>query len=381
MSANNYRICKKLVLDTSYPGISFDADGICDQYHNFYNKVLPFWQPNDQGRKKLHDILALIKAGRQRNSPYDCIIGLSGGADSSFMLHLMVTEFDLKPLVFHVDGGWNTEISVNNVNALVDKLNLELLTEVIHWDEMRNFQLAMFKSGVSYIDIPQDMAFISVLYKFADKHNIKWILNGGNISTECIPIPLDILYWGTDIVHIRDILKRFGTIPMPTYPFTSIFYHKIWLRYGKGVKVIKPLNYVPYNKEDSMKFLEKEYGFKPYPQKHFESRFTRFFEGYWLPTRFGFDMRRVQLSSLIITGQLSRDAALSKLEHPPLDPDFANNEFSYVAAKLGISRDELKGYLEMPKKNYSDYANQKVIFDIGEWILYHVAGTRRGGAF
>lgn len=375
-----YQICNKLVLDTTFPGIIFDENGISSQYHDFHSNVLPNWHHGPKGKHQLElTVEAIKKSGKGRD--FDCIMGLSGGADSSYMLHVMVTEYDLRPLVFHVDGGWNSEIAVSNINRLVDKLGLDLFTEVINWEEMRDFQLAMFKSGVPHIDIPQDMAFIGVLYKFAEKHGIKHILNGGNISTECVQIPLEILYWGTDMSQVRDIISRFGTVPMSTYPFSSIFYHKLYLRYFLGVKVFKPLNYMSYIKQDAMDLMEKTYGWKPYPQKHFESRFTRFFEGYWLPTRFGFDMRRVQLSSLILTGQITRDNALATLKQLPYDPSTIQHDFEYVANKLGITCDELKGYHEMPKKFYWDYANQRRIFEWGERILLRIAGTRRGGAF
>jgi len=239
----------------------------------------------------------------------------------------------------------------------------------------------MFKSGVPHIDVPQDMAFIGVLYKFAEKHGIKCILNGGNISTECVRNPLELFYWPTDMRQVRHILSLYGTVTMRTYPFSSIFYHKLYLRYFRGVKVFKPLNYMPYVKSEAMDFLEKTYGWKPYSQKHFESRFTRFFEGYWLPTRFGFDVRRVQFSSLILTGQMTRDGALKELVKPSYDPDGIESEFRYIAAKLRISPEELKRYHEMPLKSYRDYRNLRRVFDLGERIMMTIAGTRRGGAY
>ena len=367
-------------MDTSDPGITFDADGVCNHYTDFHRNVKPRWKTGPEGRRQLETAVTAIKqAGKGRD--FDCIMGLSGGADSSYMLNMMVTEFGLRPLVFHVDGGWNSELAVHNINNLIDKLGLDLYTEVINWEEMRDFQLAMFKSGVPHIDIPQDMAFVGVLYKFASKYGIKYILNGGNISTECVMRPLQIIYWGTDMAQIRDILSRYGSVPMRTYPFSSIFYHKFYLRYLRGVKVFKPLNFMPYIKRDAMALMEREYGWKPYPQKHFESRFTRFFEGYWLPIRFGFDMRRVDLSSLILTGQMTREEALAKLRQPPYDPALIQQDFDYIATKLGISTEELRGYHEMPRKFYWDYRNQRRIFELGEWVLSRIAGTRRGGAF
>lgn len=381
MNTSNYKICSKTVMDNiSDPNIRFDKQGISNHFWKFQNIVKPRWQTGDEARARLKMAIAKIKRDGHKND-YDCIMGISGGADSSYMLHVMVNEFGLRPLVFHVDGGWNSEEAVHNINCMVEKLRLDLFTEVIDWNEMKDFQLAMFKSGLPGIDIPQDMAFIGVLYKFAEKYKIRHILNGGNISTECVDIPLKILYWGTDMVQIKDILKKFGTVEMRSYPFSSIFYHKIYLRYFCGVKVLKPLNYVPYLKQQAMLFLEKEYGWKPYPQKHFESRFTRFFEGWWLPTRFGFDMRRREFSSLILTGQMTRTEALELLKKTPLEPEVATKEFQYVAAKLGISIDELQQYHTMPKKYYWDYDNQKWIFDIGEKVLGFLHGTARGGAY
>jgi N-acetyl sugar amidotransferase len=380
MDSMPYQICTKLVLDTSYPGITFDSEGVCHLYADFQHKVKPHWQTGSEGHHLLEKTVAEIKAaGTGRD--FDCLMGLSGGLDSSYMLHKMVTEFGLKPLVFHVDGGWNSELAVHNINALIDKLGLDLYTEVINWEEMRDFQLAMFKSGVPHLDIPQDMAFIGVLYQFARKHKIRYILNGGNIATESVPIPLETLYWGTDMVQIRDILSRFGTVPMNTYPFSSIYYHKLYLRYLCGVKVFKPLNYMSFNKKEAVACLEKEYGWKPYAQKHFESRFTRFFEGYWLPTRFGFDMRRIQFSSLILSGQMTREEALAQLENPPYDEEFIRQDFEYIAAKLAIPTEALQSYQAMPKKYYWDYRNQRHIFRMGEWLLFRLSGTRRGGAF
>lgn len=362
-------------MDTSDSKIVFDSRGVCDHCHDFTTHVKPNWHTGERGRRELETIVARIKAlGRKHD--FDCLLGLSGGVDSSYMLHLAVKEFGLRPLVFHVDGGWNSELAVHNINVMIDKLGLDLYTEVINWEEMRDFQLAFFKSGVPHIDIPQDHAFIATLYNFADKYNIKYILNGGNIATECVRNPMEWLYYGTDMPQIRDIRKRFGTVKMETYPFSSVLRHKLYLRYLRGVKVIKPLNYRPYVKAEALQMLADEYGWKPYPQKHFESRFTKFFEGYWLPERFGFDTRRVQYSSLILTGQMTRGDALKKLEAPAYNPATIDEEFHYIATKLGIQPDELGGYRDQPKKFYWDYKNQEAVFKIGARILKAIGAER-----
>ena len=376
----NYQICSKTVLDTSYPGLSFDMDGVCSHYWDYQNVVKPNWYPDADGRQMLEkSVEAIRKSGRGKD--FDCLLGLSGGVDSSYMLHMMTKEFGLRPLVFHVDGGWNSELSVHNIQVLVDKLGLDLYTEVINWEEMRDFQLAWFKSGVPHIDIPQDHAFVAMLYKFAEKYGIKTILNGGNIATECVMMPFQYYYWGTDMSQIRDVIRQFSTVPMKTYSFSSVYRHKLYLRYVKGVRVFKPLNYMAYSKQIAIDLLQKEYGWQPYPQKHFESRFTRFYEGYWLPTRFGFDVRRCQLSSLILTGQITREQALRELERPPYDEDAARQDFEYVATKLRISTKKLREYHAMPKRYYWDYRNQHQILSLVEKVVSKLKIGRRGGAF
>ncbi len=366
--SKQYQICSLCVMDTSDTNITFDQDGVCDHATDFIKNVQPKWKTDSKSYDELSTLVEKIKF-RGRNSEYDCILGLSGGVDSSYMLHIAITEFGLRPLVFHVDGGWNSELAVHNIQVLIDKLGLDLYTEVINWKEMRDFQLCWFKSGFPHLDIPQDHAFIATLYNFADKHNIKYILNGGNISTECIRNPLKYFYYGTDMLHIKDIIRRFSTIDLTTYPFSSVFRHKIYLRYLRRVKVIRPLNFIPYSKQDAINCLVKNYGWKPYHQKHFESRFTRFYESYWLPKRFGFDPRRVQFSSLILTGQMSREEALELLDQPAYDRSTIDQDIAYIAQKLCISTDQLDQYFKMPKKFYWNYKNQESIFNAGAHVL------------
>lgn len=375
MTDRPYQICTNCVMDTSDSQIQFDAAGVCDHCRGFDENVRPKWHPDTTGQKMVAETIAKIKA-RGKGKQFDSILGMSGGLDSSYMLHLVVKEFGLRPLVFHVDGGWNSDIAVNNIEMLVGKLGLDLYTEVINWEEMRDFQLAFFKSGVPHLDIPQDHAFIATLYHFANKHNIKYILNGGNISTECVRNPKNWLYYGTDMAQLKDIQRQFGTRPLKTYPFSSVLFHKVYLRYIRGVEVFKPLDLLPYTKQHAIDTLTREYGWKAYPQKHFESRFTRFYEGYWLPTRFGYDTRRVQFSSLILTGQMTRDQALQELQKPAYDPATIADDFEYIASKLRISVDELRHYHAMPRKTYKDYRNQEWMFDLGAKVLQAIGAER-----
>lgn len=368
MSSRPYQICLNCVMDTSDSGITFDHKGVCDHCNGFQIDVKPNWCPDENGKSAFRKIVQNIKASGKGKS-FDCIIGMSGGLDSSYLLHMAVSEFNLRPLVFHVDGGWNTDLATNNIQVLVEKLGLDLYTEVINWKEMRDFQLAFFKSGVPHLDLPQDHAFVATLYHFANKHGIKYILNGGNYSTECVRNPKEWMYYGTDMVQIKDIHRRFGTVDLNTFPFSSVLFHKIYLRYIRGIRVVKPLNLMPYTKEHASKILSDLYGWRPYPQKHFESRFTRFYEGYWLPTRFGYDTRRVQYSSLILTSQMTRDEALERLKQPAYDPATIDEDFEFIATKLGISVEELRSYHQMPLKSYKDYKNTEWLFDLGAKTL------------
>ncbi|MGK5002840.1 N-acetyl sugar amidotransferase [Janthinobacterium rivuli] len=363
-----YQVCSNCVMDTTDTQIVFDEHGVCDHCHDFNDHVLPNWHPDAVGEREFQAVADKIKLEGQ-GKPFDCILGMSGGLDSSYLLHLAVKKYGLRPLVFHVDGGWNSDIAVSNIQMLVDGLGMDLYTEVINWEEMKDLQLAFFKSGVPHLDIPQDHAFVATLYHFANKHKIKYILNGGNVSTECVRNPLDWLYYGTDLRQIRDIHGRFGKRKLKTFPFSGILFHKFYLRYIKGVRVVKPLDYMPYSKKIAIDTLASTYGWRAYPQKHFESRFTRFYEGYWLPTRFGMDTRRVQFSSLILTKQMTREEALEELRKPAHNPATIDEEFDYIATKLDISSDELRDCMNLPKKSYRDYKNQRVLFNLGAAIL------------
>ncbi|MDC6479161.1 N-acetyl sugar amidotransferase, partial [Flavobacteriaceae bacterium] len=331
-----YQTCKSCVMDTSDTRITFDEKGVCDHCKSYKKDVEPFWFPNDEGKaifsKQVKELQRKVK-----DKEFDSIIGLSGGLDSSYLLHMAVNEFGLRPLVFHVDGGWNTDLAVSNIEKMVKKLGLELYVEVINWEEMKDFQLAWFKSGTPHLDIAQDHAYFATMFHFARKYKIDTILNGGNISTECVRNPLDWIYYGTDMTLINDIRKKFSTNKMETYPWSSIYYHKIYLKYFKKIKVLRPLNLMPYNKKMAIDVLSNKYDWTPYPQKHFESRFTKFYEGYWMPTRFGYDTRKVQFSSLILTGQMTREEALKELEKSPYNKETINEDIKFIANKLEIS--------------------------------------------
>lgn len=368
MTIKRYQICSNCVMDTTDQRITFGAHGVCDHCQNFYKNVLPNWHTDERGLQALQKTVDSIrKEGKGKD--FDCIMGMSGGIDSSYLTYVVKEKLGLRPLVFHVDAGWNSQTAVNNIEKLIDALGLDLYTEVIDWEEMRDLQLAFFKAGVPHIDIPQDHAFFATMYNFAARYNIKHILTGGNYSTECVKNPLEWIYFGTDVRQIRDIHRRFGQRPLVKFPLSNILRHKVYLRYLRGITVVTPLNYVPYKKAEAMQLLIDKFGWQTYPQKHFESRFTRFYEGYWLPTKFGFDTRKVQFSSLILTGQMTRDEALDQLSRPPYDEDTIAHDCEYVATKLGISVAELQSFMDAPNKSYRDYKSQHNVFSLGARVL------------
>ncbi|MBA6342121.1 N-acetyl sugar amidotransferase [Colwellia sp. MB02u-10] len=377
MNIKQQTVCKNCVMDTTDSKITFDENGVCDHCNTFYKDIEPEWNPNDKGWAEISKIADDIKKEGE-GKDFDCIIGMSGGIDSSYLVYLAKEKLGLRPLVFHVDAGWNSQQAVHNIEQIVDRLELDLYTEVIDWEEMKDLQLSFFKAGVSHTDTPQDHSFFATMYKFAAKHKIKHILTGGNYSTECIRNPLEWMYFQSDARQIKDIQKKFGTKKLNNFPLTNILWHKIYLPYIKGIKLYRPLDFMPYDKEEATQFLVDNLGYQRYAQKHFESRFTRFYEAYWLYKKFGYDTRKVQYSSLIVTGQMKREEALEKLKSPAYDPETIDDDFNYIANKLGITSAELKGYLDAPNKTYKDYKNQQSIYDWGAKIMRKL-GLEKGG--
>ena len=376
---SDYKICSRCVMDTSDAKIKFDKDGVCDHCLAFDKNILPIWNFGKGREKQLKEIVDKIKQS-SKGKDFDCILGMSGGIDSSDLLYLVTKKLDLKPLVFHVDAGWNSQIAVNNIEKLVDGLGLDLYTEVIDWEEMKDLQRSFFKSGVPHVDTPQDHAFFATMYKFASNYNIKNIITGGNFSTECTRNPKDWMYYQSDSTQLKDIHKKFGQKPLKNFPLTSAVWHRLYLPFVRGIKLHRILDYMEYNKEEATKFLVNNYGYQEYPQKHFESRFTRFYESYWLPERFGFDTRRVQFSSLILTNQMSRDEAIEILKQPSYDKENIKHEFEYISSKLDMSVDELKDCMNMPLRTYKDFKSQDYIYKIGATvsrILSLEAGGKR----
>jgi len=364
-------------MDTSDPHISFDSNGVCDYCRNFETDIKPNWHTDIKGEAELSALAGQIRA-QGKGKDFDCIIGLSGGLDSSYAAYVAKEKMGLRPLLFHVDAGWNTDQAVGNIEKLVDGLGLDLYTEVINWEEMKDLQLAFLRSQISDQDLPQDAAFFSALYKFARKHRIKYVLTGSNFSTECCREPEEWGgYPGIDKTLFKDIHSRFGKRELKTFLLVDIFVYKVLYQKLLGMEVVKPLNLVPYIKKDAEAELERLFGWQKFQHKHHESRFTRFYEDYWMPRKFGYHKRRAHFSSLIMTGQMTRDEALDRLARPEMEEHFLKQEFEYVASKLGLTVAELQEIFEGENKTYRDYKNKRWAIGVGANVMRRLGLERR----
>lgn len=372
-----YQMCKRCIMDTTDPTIEFDHDGVCGYCKNFDNNIFPEWRSGEGRGSELEALLTRIRDdGKGRE--FDCILGLSGGLDSAYLAHVAVKEFGLRPLLFHVDVGWNTRGSVSNIEKIVDGLGMHLYTEVVNWNEMKDLQRAFFLSGIPDQDYPQDIAYISMLYKFARLHKIKYILNGGNFSTECCREPEAWGgYLGVDKWLVNSIHGKYGSIPLNTFPLVDILRYKILYKYMYKISSIYPLNYIPYTRTLGESTLANLYGCEPFQHKHHESVFTRFYEDYWLPNRFGFEKRRAHFSSLIMTGQMTRGKAIERISRPELSEEQHTRDFEYVADKLDFSSDEFRQIFDAAHHTYRDFRNKRDLIIAGARLLRRIGLEKR----
>ena len=363
LKTRQYQICTRCVMDTTDSKITFDENGVCDYCRNFDKNIKPFWNAKEDRLDELEKMAAKIRqAGEGRD--YDCILGLSGGADSSYMAYIAKEVMHLRPLAFVVDTGWNLNVAVENIEKIVKGLELDMYTEVVNWKEMSDFQLAMFKSQISSQDAPQDHAIFAALYNYAAKHKIKYILTGSNNSTEFIRPPMEWIYMN-DLTLYKDIHKKFGNRELKTYPMCGILKYRLLYKYVYGMKRFYPLDYVVYDKTKAEKFLHEKYGWNKYENKHYENVFTRFFEGYYLPTKFGFDTRKNVYSTQILAETMTREEALELLKTNPYDRDQMEQDKEYIAKKLGISTEEFEKIIDGENKTPLDYKNSFWMIKLG----------------
>ncbi|MCG9022850.1 N-acetyl sugar amidotransferase [Laribacter hongkongensis] len=375
---NPFKICTRCIMDTSDPNIRFDHVGVCDYCGNFDAEIRPNWHTDERGAQALGKLTEeILLEGRGKD--FDCIIGLSGGLDSSYAAYIAKEKMGLRPLLFHVDAGWNTDQAVGNIEKLVDGLGLDLYTDVVNWEAVKRMQVAFLRSGIPDQDLVQDAAFFSGLYKFARKYKIKHIITGSNFSTECCREPEEWGgYLGIDKSLFSDIWSKCGDgKPNNEFPLVDILVYKLWYQKVLGMKVHHPLNLVPYIKKVAEDELEHRFGWRRFKHKHHESRFTRFYEDYWLPRRFGYEKRRAHFSSLIMTGQMTREQALDRISRPEMDEHFLTQEFEYVAHKLGLTVDELQALFEMPKTTFRDYKNKRDLIGLGGNLMRKLGLEKR----
>lgn len=357
-----YKVCNRCVMDTAALDIMFDAAGVCNYCTDFLDRSQHILQENSiEKGSRLHSFIAAVKADGKKK-PYDCVVGVSGGVDSSWVL-VKAVELGLRPLAVHMDNGWNSELAQNNIANLVNALGVDLYTHVVDWGEYRELMQAFFDADVIDIELLYDNAMLGVNYRMAAKHDIRHILFGSNISTEGITIPADWVWLKNDARNIRAIGKSRG-VKLNTFPAFGVI-DLMWHKTLKRIQNKSILDMLDYNKENVIAELEKRFGYKRYPYKHYESIFTRFYQGFILPKKFKIDKRRVHLSTLVVTNQMEREEAMSILEvEPYLSREDMESDVSYFLKKMGWSMKQLEDYIQRPQVSHSEYASEKLIFDI-----------------
>lgn len=358
-----FQMCTRTVMDTTDPEITFDENGV-SSHALLYDRTMKATVDAANAGERAAELAAVVerikKAGRGK--PYDCVIGISGGVDSTYLV-LQAVKLGLRPLAVHFDSGWNSELAVGNIENIVSRLGLDLFTDVVDWREMKDLQLSFFKASVANCDIPTDHAFPAVAFRQAAKYGIRYILSGHNLATESI-LPQSWGYNAADAKHVKAIQKRFGSVTLATYPVLGIFKRYFWYGYIRPITTVQLLNYMPYIKADAKQAIADELGWRDYGGKHYESVFTRYFQGSYLPKKFGFDKRKAHLSSLILSGQLTREQALAELAEPDYPDDLERQDHEFIAKKLGLSVPQFDEIIARPPVDHLEYPNSKWLFEL-----------------
>lgn len=358
----SYQVCTRCVMDTSASDISFDEHGVCNYCTEFLTRSGHILHKDPTQRtQELGAFVAMVKAAG-KGKPYDCIIGVSGGVDSSWVL-VQAVKLGLRPLAVHMDNGWNSESAQNNIANLVRGLGVDLYTHVIDWVEYRALMQAFFDADVIDVELLYDNAMQAVNYQQARMHGIKFILSGSNQATEGMHMPPGWNWFKYDARNIRALGRQFGKVRLETFPAISSLSF-IYYEFLKRIKWVSFLDYLPYNKFEVLDELEREYGYKRYPFKHYESVFTRFYQGYLLPRKSGVDKRRLHLATLVASGQMTREEALLGLEgiaYPSKQAE--EDDVRYFLKKMGWSRGQLEAYLSRPCIDHDSYPSEKKLWD------------------
>jgi aminotransferase len=359
--ASNARICSFCVMTEDVEGVVVGPDGKCNCCQDALARMPNEWWPGAVGERKMNTLVKQLKA-EGAGKPYDALVGLSGGVDSAYLAHLMAARHGLRLLAVHVDAGWNSEPAVHNIEKLVRGLDLDLITCVVEWNEVRDVQQAFLRAGVLNQDFPQDHAFFAILLRVARHKNVKSFLTGVNFASENLSIPHDGPS-STDGKHVRSVHSKFGERPLKSYPIMTMLEY-LWTTKVRGMpKRYRPLDFIGYDKELARSELEATYGWRDYGSKHSESRFTKFYQDVYLRRKLNFDKRRLHFSSLIVSGQLGRDEALEMLKIPPISERQAERDTSFVAKKMGIEVGELKAFVDAPLVPHGNYSSHKAVTD------------------
>lgn len=352
------RICSRCVMDETAGDIIFNSNGKCDYCTDF----LSSYPSMTLQKNKINEIIDKIEVDGA-GKPYDCIVGVSGGVDSSYVLSLVV-EHGLRPLAVHLDNGWNSDLAVSNINNLVTKLNVDLYTHVIDWKENKDLQRAFISADVVDIELLMDNAMLALNYRMAKKYKLKHILSGSNSATEGIKMPKSWNWMKFDARNIKAIHKKYGSAKIKTHRLISLT-DFLYFKFIRKIEWVSFLDYFDYQKEDALRHLEKNYGYRRYPYKHYESVFTRFYQGYILPNKFGIDKRKLHLSNLILTNQMSRDEAIFLLSQNPYESDQRlKDDYDFVIKKLGYSDFEFEEYIKRSRVPHSEFSNSVRAWEI-----------------
>jgi N-acetyl sugar amidotransferase len=355
----NYRQCSMSVMDNiADPDITFDENGICNYYYEYLEIAQNELFSGEKGSNQLQLLINQIKL-EGKNKKYDCITGVSGGVDSSYLVY-MAKKWGLRPLLVHFDNGWNTEIAVKNINNLVSHTGFDLYTLVVNWEEFRDLQKSYIKASVVDIEVPTDHAISGTLQKLAAKFNIKYILSGNNIVSEAI-LPSSWIFNKGDHINLLSIHRKFGNVPLKTYPIYG-FKEEYYFGMFKGISTVKPLNYLNFNHEIARQEIITAFGWQEYGGKHYESYFTKFYQAYILPEKFKIDKRKAHLSNLIFSGQISKEQALNVLNTPLyVNEHERNRDIEYVLKKLGFSLSEFEIIMNQPRVEHLQYGKKEAL--------------------
>jgi len=353
--ANDYKICTKCIMDTTDPDIHFDGNGVCNHCHSYEKRAQKELYYKKDGEQRLNQLVDEIK-NKGRNKEYNCIIGLSGGTDSSMVAYLVVKKLGLKPYAIHLDNEWNAEVSESNIENICNTLGIDLHKYVVNWEEFKDLQLSFLKASIPNAEIPTDHAIVAFLYKTAVKKGIQYIITGSNVVTEATSMSLSWGYDMKDLRYIKGIHKRFGESKIKSLPKLSLRKLAYYILVKK-IKYLPILNYVPYNKEEAIKLLEKELDWKYYGGKHYESIYTRFFQCYILPKKFNIDKRKAHFSTLICSGQMTREEALQEMKKDTYPSELLEEDKKHVIKKLGLTEEEFETIMSQPIKSFRDYPN------------------------